>query len=118
MKNTMKKIGILFAVVIMAMLFIVSASAKEIAPTGQCGENVYWVFDENSGELIISGNGAMYDYSYYQSPFCSSRIKNVIIEKGVTTIGDRTFFGYCNNLKNIVIPDSVISIGYESFFVL
>ena len=109
----MKKLGLLLATVIMIMLFTVSASALEA--TGQCGDNVYWEFDETAGELIISGSGAMYDYSHYQSPFCSSRVKNVIIQKGVTTIGDRTFLG-CNNLKNIVIPDSVIYIRDYAFF--
>ena len=115
MKNTIKKMGLLLATVIMAVLLTVSASAKEIAPTGQCGDNVYWTFDVTSGELIISGTGAMYDYSYYESPFSSSAVKSLVIESGVTTIGDRAFIGYCTNLENVSIPDSVISIGYESF---
>ena len=60
MKNTMKRLGLIFTTMIMVVLFAVSVSALE--STGQCGENVYWEFDEATGELVITGNGDVWDY--------------------------------------------------------
>lgn len=99
-----------------------SAEEKELAPTGQCGENVYWTFDKDTGLLTISGSGSMYNYfnntnDYYSSsPFFDiSTIKTVVVENGVTHIGDFTFYG-CIGISNIRISDSVTSIGSSAFF--
>ena len=110
----MKKIGILLTTVIMMMLFAVSVSAKEIAPTGKCGDNVYWSYNSSTGELVISGEGAMMDYSGSNSPFYDSNIKSVVIESGVTTIGEWAFY-YCYIFTNVAIPDSVTTIGSYAF---
>ncbi|EKC51134.1 surface antigen BspA, partial [human gut metagenome] len=59
----------------------------------------------------------MADYSLdNDSPFRqnSSIIKSVIIENGVTSIGNYSFSG-CANLINITIPNSVTSIGSYAF---
>ena len=114
MKNTIKKIGLLFAVVIMVVLCTVSVSALEA--TGQCGDNVYWNFDETTGELVISGEGDMWDYSY-KSPFSNSDIKNVVIEDGVTSIGDGAFYN-CMLIKSISLPKSLINIGEDFTFLV
>ena len=51
-------------------LFSVKSDAATIlAATGQCGNDVYWTFDEITGELVISRTGKMKDYSSYVSPF-------------------------------------------------
>ena len=112
-ETSMKKIGILFATIIMVMLFAVSASALE--PTGQCGENVYWTFDSTTGELVISGEGAMFDYDSDKSPFFYSEVKIVIIEDGVESIGDNVFHK-CYYLTSIIIPNSVVTIGDYAFY--
>lgn len=41
-------------------------------------------------------------------------IRSVIINEGITIIGDRAFEG-CYSLESIVIPESVTIIGYEAF---
>lgn len=67
--------------------------------------------------LTISGTGAMVDYTSSTSmPWnsCKSSIISVVIENGVTTIGDLVFDG-CSGLTSITIPESVKSIGYEAF---
>lgn len=43
-------------------------------------------------------------------------IKTVIIEDGVTSIGDMTFSGYHSDLTNITIPNSVTRIGSFAFY--
>ena len=114
MKNSMKKIGLLFAIVIMVVLFSVLASALDA--TGQCGENVYWTFDETTGELVLNGTGDMYDYQGSYAPFWNNAdIKNVTIEDGVTRIGNGAFSN-CSNLTSITIPESVTNIGECAFY--
>ena len=110
----MKKIGILLTTVIMMMLFAVSVSAKEIAPTGKCGDNVYWNYNSSTGELVISGTGAMTNYTWYSSPFYDSYIKSVVIENNVTRIGGFAFQS-CKNLESVTIQNGVVSIGDFAF---
>ncbi len=81
---------------------------------GSCGTNVRYAFDPSNGVLLILGTGAMRDY--YSAPWYDYRssIKSVIIEEGVTSIGESAFY-YCSSLESITIPDSVTSIGDEAF---
>ena len=89
------------------------------ASSGTCGDKLTWSLSDD-GTLTISGTGKMKDYgdNYGMSvaPWYvgSSQVKTVIIEDGVTSIGDRAFDG-CTKLTRVVIPDSVTSIGYGSF---
>ena len=80
--------------------------------------DVEWNID-NNGTLTISGNGRMKDYSSNkgkEAPWYPERdrIKKVIIENGVTSIGSYAFY-YCTSLTSITIPDSVTEIGYGAF---
>ncbi len=76
--------------------------AAALADSGTCGDNVSWTFDSTTGVLTISGSGAMTDYGSNTSPFDGNRvITKIIIEDGVTSIGDSVFFGcaYLDNMK-------------------
>ena len=86
-----------------------ASAATELAPTGQCGDNVYWTFDSDTGLLTISGTGAMTN-DFYNKP----SIKNVVIENGVTSLC-RSAFNKCTNLESIEIPESVTTIGSGAF---
>jgi len=77
---------------------------------GTCGENVTWSLSDD-GVLTISGTGPMDDNPWYDD---RASISSVIIENGVTTIGDAAFY-YCENLTNLKIPDSVTDIGWSAF---
>ena len=114
MKIMKKKVGLLFAIVGMALMFAVSVNAIDLAPTGQCGENVYWHYDKESRELTINGVGEMYGYYIDYSPFIATDIKNIIIEEGVTTIGYKAFTE-CDYVETVVIPSSLTSIGDYAF---
>ena len=79
-------------------------------------DGLTWTLDYD-GKLTISGTGAMKDYDYdnNQSPVCKNwDVRKVVIEDGVTSIGDDAF-GSCTNLTDITIPDSVTSIGNHAF---
>ena len=88
--------------------------AEPSVPTsGTCGENLTWKIED--GVLTISGTGAMTGYPPSQSPWAAAKIKSVVIESGVTSIGDFAFVGQVG-LTSITIPDSVTSIGDYAFY--
>ena len=103
----------------MVMIFTllpINAFAADVVAEGTCGGNLTWALD-SEGTLTISGTGAMTDYSNdSNAPWYSSRssIKSVIIENGVTSIGDYAFCIYYS-LTSATIPDSVTSIGDSAF---
>lgn len=101
--------------------------AADTVASGKCGangSNLTWTLD-SEGTLTISGKGEMKDYSntnrYSSSkgyaPWYNKRteIKKLIIEPGVTTIGDSAFYGCYNVLGDLNIPSGVTSIGSDAF---
>ena len=118
MKKKLKRI--LSALLVAVMLVGIAPvggniKASALNSSGQCGENVYWTFDESAGLLTVSGEGEMWD-AYNSSPFCKNlEIKTVIVENGVTNIGYSAFY-YCTGLTSITIPDSVTRIGGYAFY--
>jgi len=78
--------------------------------------NLTWKLYED-GTLTISGTGAMKNYDYNDNPspvYNNSNVKKVVIEDGVTSIGNSAF-NECISLTSITIPDSVTSIGTYAF---
>ena len=85
--------------------------------SGTCGANLTWSFNEATETLTISGSGDMENYNSYPSYppwYFQHSIKTVVIENGVTSIGNYAFGG-CY-LTSITIPESVKSIGNEAFW--
>ena len=83
---------------------------------GTCGDNATWSLVD--GVLTISGTGAMYDYTTNSSaPWYDyiDEITSVVIESGITSVGDYAFYSY-SGLTSIEIPNSVTSIGDNAFF--
>ena len=83
---------------------------------GDCGINVTWELT-GDGTLIISGTGRISNYSHdNNAPWysCRTYIKRVVIQQGVTSIGDRAFWD-CSGLTSVTIPDGVTSIGGDAF---
>ena len=79
---------------------------------GTCSENVTWIYDSKRTTLTISGTGGMTTTAPWKN--YRSEIKTVVINNGVTTIGDNAFFN-CTSLTTIEIPDSVTTIGDYAF---
>ena len=81
------------------------------------GENLTATLNTETGELRITGTGKMTNWSLEnESPWYSYRekIKTVVIENGVTSIGKYAFL-YCSSLAEINIPEGITSIGESAF---
>ncbi len=144
----MKKILLAIAAAIVASIavFGMSAHAAEIVEKGTCGEGLTWTLDE-SGILTIIGNGKMDGYASSSGigwvpskiPWNDFKktIKEIVINDGVTSIGEYAFiqlgvqkvtlgkglvsidnnaFYECKDLIKIEIPDNVESIGANAFW--
>ena len=80
---------------------------------GACGEGLSYSIDDG-GTLLITGKGAMDDYSRYGAPWYPFYdIKDVIVGSGVTYIGDNAF--YDNRSIESVTISGASSIGSRSF---
>lgn len=90
---------------------VLTVSAANIS--GSCGKNITYVLD-SKGVLTISGTGDMDDFTSPPWNSNKSKIKDVKISSGVTSIGDSAFYE-CNNLKSITIADTVRKIGNFAF---
>ena len=124
-----KALSFLFAIVILFATLPIGAapvSASTITKSGVCGDEVFWELSTD-GVLRIFGKGEIFDYdyiveeigntiySYGTSPFYHMEgIKRVIIESGVTTIGDY-LFDDCDDLISVQLSDSVEEIGSFAF---
>ena len=85
--------------------------------TGVCGhENqLTWLFEDATNTLFISGNGALDEHYTYgvEAPTQTTRL---IIEEGVTAIGNSAFVGMCATVTSLSLPGTVTTIGDSAFF--
>ena len=89
----------------------------EILYSGTCGEKLTWTLDSN-GLLVISGKGKMTDYSSKGSPWYKLDVEKVIVESGVTSIGNYAFqrgLDAVANVTEVILPDTLLHIGEKAF---
>lgn len=137
-KNLNRALIIMIPIMITIAVFLILNNA-EIQISKQKGpkikasyssiENNTWDISENGdrsvvatlskdGVLSISGTGKMKNWSHSENAYwyeMIDKITSVIIDEGVTNIGDFAFNG-CTSLTNIIIPNSVTSIGHIAFY--
>lgn len=101
-------------ILLCAVLFIpTKAEATTSGATGSC------TWSLNGTVLTISGSGNMGSYYFYptlnytNAPW-GNEITHVIIENGVTNVGQYAFYG-CKKLQSVTIPSSVKQIDTQAF---
>lgn len=105
----MKKIFLLL--VLLTCVLHIHAEVK-----GSFNDNITWTLDDN-GTLTMSGTGSIPNCVYNSfNPFANykSQIVAVVIENGITRIGEYVFCE-CVNLTSVTIPNSVDQIGVSAF---
>ena len=114
----MKRFLLLF-VAVCASFYVMSEDSEEVdaveSYSGSCGDNVTFVFETSTGDLILGGFGEMDDF-YYSSPWYSysNFVKTVVVSDSITSIGEYAFYG-CTALTSVALPDSITSIGESAF---
>ena len=108
------RILLLFVLGILILCGFAVAEGTNVVSSGECGTNLFYTLND-AGVLNISGTGDMRT-SESEVPWETHRdsIKSVVIESGVTSIGDYAFSS-CAALADINMPDSVDSIGKYAF---
>lgn len=83
--------------------------------SGTCGASAYYDYDPGTNTLTISGSGSM-SVNTWNWPWesVSDEITSVIIEDGITSIGNDAFCDF-DGLEEITIPASVQKIGMMVF---
>lgn len=121
MVNLMIRTAALLLLLLTAVSFSTSVrSHAGVIASGSCGTNATWSLDD-TGVMTISGTGEMEDYRYSYGwasgdPWneVADQVKKIIVENGITKIGDCAFLN-CKNVVEIEIGESVNSIGQNAF---
>ena len=120
MKKISKILSIILSLIMVISIIPMSTITSNAATySGTCGDNLTWTYNTSTYTLTISGTGAMKNYSnsdYNNPPWegYKDNIKTVIINVGVTSIGNYAFYN-CDSLTSVTIPDSVTTIGNWAF---
>ncbi len=92
-----------------------AAKETELLASGSCGDAASWSLFDN-GLLIVSGTGDLWDFDWESSPWYGYRsgILSVIVEEGITRIGDNAF-ARVESVKSVSLPEGIRSIGLNAF---
>ena len=127
-----KMLSLLAAAAMAVTALTVSITASAETDSGTCrdnSDNITWSFNKETGVLTLSGEGSMdssssiyttykvWNYSKY-----ADEIKEVVVEEGITQIGQSAFGAGMNehscvypNLTKITLPSTLTTIKYQAF---
>lgn len=109
----MKRVALAMFLFCILLCFSVNA---DVIDSGTCGENVTWKY-ETGEKLIISGSGRMDDWSDGNSslarPWQRYEVEKLVVEEGITHIGDYAFFDL--DVSCCYLPTTLTSIGKDAF---
>ena len=132
----MKKIISVLILLSLALSLGVVPSSAASTRSGKCGKDLTYNFNGATGELVISGTGPMYDYTFDDKQYIlemrlfegeeyvvtfpewydiRNEIKTIVIEDGVTSVGIAAF-QYTENLTEVKFPKNSIRLEYYSFY--
>jgi len=84
--------------------------------SGQCGDNLYWTYDEDSKKISITGSGDMYDYTKSTQPWYlfQEQITEVTTSNTTTSVGKYAFAG-CARLAKVSLGYGMENIAANAF---
>ena len=87
-----------------------------VSYSGQCGDNLYWAYDEDSKKISITGSGDMYNYTQSTQPWLlfQDQITEVTTSNTTTSIGKKAFAG-CVRLSKVSLGYGVENIAANAF---
>jgi hypothetical protein len=93
----------------------IEGGVEDLLDSGVDG-NIFWRITAD-GTLIISGTGAMPSYSVIERPWEEyvDRVKKVIVEEGVTSVGYSAFINFAS-LESVRLAQSVTKVGNSAFW--
>lgn len=106
----------LFTLFIGLFIFTGAMNVRAEMGSGSCGANLTWVLNDD-GSLVISGTGAMNDYtgSAHAPWFANiSPVTSISLPVGLTYVGNYAFF-HCTQVTSIVVPEGVTALGASCF---
>ena len=113
-RSSMKK---LLLSCLLSALCLTTAFAVDYS--GTCGANLTWDYNQTTNTLTIQGSGQMDDYTTSSLAPWVYNINGdmtIIINEGVTSIGEYAFLGTANiRILNISLPSTLVSIGKDAF---
>ena len=122
MKKHQKLISVVLSALMLTSAFtVVPTFAAELQaeqcvggdlPASGSTANCRWTFNETTGLLTITGSGEMDLDKYFVNG--NTKVKEIIIGNGITSISPYTFYG-AYGLKKVTIPYSVEKIGNYAF---
>ncbi|MBR2047544.1 MAG: leucine-rich repeat protein [Oscillospiraceae bacterium] len=96
-----------------------TGDAPEI--TDEPCSRIFWDFDEATQTLTLSGYGHTGDFVAYHADYprpewdlCMNNALHLVVEEGITGLGDFAFFRY-QNLVSVSLPSTLKSIGRGTF---
>ncbi len=115
MRETAKKLNIRKAAAALLTVALFLALLAPAAFAAEVGSGLSWSL--SGGTLTISGNGAMNNFTETNpAPWhdVADQIRVVEIKGGVTSVGNRAFYG-CANVTSVNIASTVKTIGAFAF---
>ena len=84
--------------------------------SGQCGDDLYWAYDEANKTISITGSGDMYDYTKSTQPWLlfQEQITEVTTSNTTTSIGTSAFEG-CIRLGKVSLGYGMENIAANAF---
>lgn len=117
MKSKTKVLGVISALAILLSGMAVAASmdSSDAAITsGSAGSNATWTYDDVTKTMTISGTGAMSNFSATTNLGTGKTINTLIIEEGITSVGNHAFNG-STKITSISLPSSLVAVGIGAF---
>lgn len=82
-----------------------------------CGDNAYWVFDPETGNLTIAGSGRMDDFTggdiWAGTIYNGNTVTSIAVDDGITYVGGYAFAG--DGVVSITIGKDVSQFGDRAF---